>query len=186
MENIYDKYYWQNDKVRLRAVSLEDDNYNEKLDSEAWAMANEEMALPPAITEKNNNEKTELPTDKAIAFSVEDLDGNYIGDARYNDINQRHGTFEIGISIWKNYRNKGYGKAAVMMLLKYAFNELRLNKCNVDCIDCNNGTIALMKSLKFKQEGIIRANIFYNGFYHSKLLFGLTADEYRSLFAESA
>jgi RimJ/RimL family protein N-acetyltransferase len=178
MSDKYEKYYWQNDKVRLRAMQPEDCNYTEKLDSEAWAMASQEMALPPVkkVTKETDPDIT-MDINKPV-FSIENLNGDYIGDIRFNAINERHGTFELGISIWKNYKNKGYAKAAVKTLLDYAFNERRLNKCNVNCIGCNIASISLLKSLGFKQEGIIREEFFFNGKFHDKILFGLTANEY--------
>ena len=156
-----------------------DDNFTEKLDSEAWSLASQEMTLPPVKKFKPIDEEVRYDEDKP-AFSIENLDGEYVGHIQFNEINERHGTFEIGLSMWRNYRNKGYGKAAVKILLEYAFNERRLNKCNADCIDCNTASISLMKSLGFKQEGEIREDIFFNGAYHSRLLFGLTAEEYSS------
>ena len=180
MQDIYEKYYWQNDKVRLRAMRPEDCNYAEKLDSEAWSMASQEMALPPVKKAAKENDSEILMDINKPVFSIENLDGDYIGDIRFNDINERHGTFELGISIWRNYRNKGYAKAAVKILLEYAFNERRLNKCNVDCISCNSASIALWKSLGFQQEGAVREEFFLNGIFHGKLLFGLTANEYKS------
>ena len=180
MQDIYEKYYWQNDRVRIRAMLSEDDNFAEKLDSEAWAMASQEMTLPPVKEVRSDEAETVRYDKNKPAFSIENLDGDYIGHIQFNDINERHGTFEIGLSMWRNYRNKGYGKAAIQLLLEYAFNEMRLNKCNADCIDCNIASISLMKSLGFQQEGTIREDIFFNGKYHSRLLFGLTANEYNS------
>ena len=185
MRDIYEKYYWQNEKVRLRAVLPKDCNFTEKLDSEAWSMASQEMALPP-VKNISSNDNFEIIMDKnKPVFSIENLDGDYVGEIRFNNIDERHGTFEIGISIWRNYRNKGYAKAAVKILLAYAFDQRRLNKCNVDCIDCNNASIALWKSLGFQQEGVVREEFFMNSTFHGKILFGLTANEYKSQFDKS-
>jgi RimJ/RimL family protein N-acetyltransferase len=159
-------------------VRPEDDNYAEKLDSESWAMASQEMPLPP-VRKKTIDAETLQDGDK-LFFPIENLNGDYIGHIQLIDINERHGTFELGISIWRNYRNKGYAKAAVKILLDYAFNERRLNKCNVDCIGCNIASISLWKSLGFKQEGVIREEFFFNGTFHDKIIFGLTATEYKS------
>jgi len=173
------QYYWQNDKVRLRAMEAEDCNFIEKLDSEAWSMASQEMALPPVKRVVKENSEILMETAKPV-FSIENLAGDYVGDIRFNEINERHGTFELGISIWRDYRNQGYAKAAVRILLDYAFNERRLNKCNVDCIDSNIASIALWKSLGFHQEGIVREQFFLKGRFCDKILFGLTATEYKS------
>ena len=181
MQDIYNKYYWQNDKVRIRAMLPEDDNFLEKLDSAAWSMASQEVTLPPVKKDMPSDSEAVRYDENKPSFSIENLDGDYIWHIQFNDINERHGTFEIGLSMWRNYRNKGYGKAAIQILLEYAFNERRLNKCNVDCIDCNVASISLVKSLGFQQEGSIREDIYFNGTYHSRLLFGLTAKEYNSL-----
>lgn len=179
MQDRYNKYYWQNDEVRLRAMHPEDCNYIEKLDSEAWSMASQEMALPPVKRIVKEDEEILMDMSKPV-FSIENLEGDYIGDIRFNEINERHGTFELGISIWGDYRNKGYAKSAVRILLDYAFNQRRLNKCNVDCIANNVASIALWKSLGFQQEGVIREAFFLNGAFHDKILFGLAATEYNA------
>ena len=175
MSEKYENYYWQNDKVRLR-VACPGEGV-EDIDSEAWAMASEEMVLP--VPKKDI---TTTDTDREMfpisAFSIENLDSEYVGIAHFNEINERHGTFELGLMLVRKFRNKGYGKAAMEILLAYAFNERRLNKLNADCIDVNTASIALLKSLGCQQEGVIREAIFYNGIFHDRLLFGLTANEY--------
>ena len=174
MRDQYEQYYWQNDKVRLRAFRPEDKNHDNDLDSEMWALASEEMVLPIAKKEERTAEQNEVTP----SFVIENLNGDYIGSCRFNEINERHGTFSAGLQLMRDYRNKGYGKAAMKILLEYAFNERRLNKFNADCIDCNLASIALMKSLGCQQEGSVREAIFFNGKFHDRLLFGLTAKEY--------
>ena len=178
MQSMYDKYYWQNDKVRLRAVRP--DEGVELLDSEAWTMASEEVVLPfrEGNTKAGEN-KFPIP-----AFSIENLEGEYVGIIHFNEIDERHGTFELGMMLVRKFRNKGYGKSAMKLLLEYAFNERRLNKCNADCIDCNVASVSLIKSLGFKQEGEIRESIFLGGVFRNRLLFGMTVKEYREIQAQ--
>ena len=142
-------------------------------------MASQEMALPPVKRETAAGSTIIMDINKPV-FSIENLDGDYVGDIRFNDINERHGTFELGISIWRNYRNQGYAKAAVKLLLDYAFNQRRLNKCNVDCIECNIASVALWKSLGFRQEGLVREEFYLNGVFYGRVLFGLTVGEYNT------
>ena len=186
MQDIYEAYYWQNDKVRLRAMrpTDEDASAGEDLDSYAWAMASEEMVLPIVKKEVKADNPDAAQNEKAPAFSIENLSGEYVGNIHFNYINERHGTFDIGLIIWREHRNKGYGKAAMEILLDYAFNERRLNKFNVDCVDSNRASAKLMLSLGCTQEGAVREAFFMNGQFHDKLLFGLTANEYRQLKAD--
>jgi RimJ/RimL family protein N-acetyltransferase len=182
MQDIYETYYWQNDKIRLRAMRPEDSDSShiDDLDSLAWAYANDEVALPVVEKEIKATDGAFAQNEKAPAFSIENLDGEYVGHIHFNYINERHGTFSIGLIIRRNYRNKGYGKAAIKLLLEYAFNERRLHKFNGFCLDVNIASARMMLSLGCKQEGTVREEVFYNGKYRDRLLFGLTATEYRS------
>lgn len=177
MQNIYETYYWQNNKVRLRSARPEDSahSHTEDLDSEAWNMIHSEVVLPAVkvsdVTVKQN--------EKAPVFSIENLDGEYIGHIHFNYINERHGTFSIGVIIWRQYRNNGYGKAAMGLLLEYAFNERRLNKFNGFCIDANIASQKMFLSLGCKQEGQVREDVYINGKFHDRILFGLTVGEYK-------
>ncbi|GHU37801.1 hypothetical protein FACS1894105_10590 [Clostridia bacterium] len=95
MQEIYEKYYWQNDMVRLRAFRPEDKSYENDLDSEMWSMASEETVLPIAKKE----EKTAEQNEKTPSFVIENLNGDYIGSIRFNEINERHGTFSAGFML---------------------------------------------------------------------------------------
>ncbi|MGI5899655.1 MAG: GNAT family N-acetyltransferase [Christensenellales bacterium] len=182
MGDIYEKYYWQNHKVRLRAMRPEDDDpqrcFIEDLDSQAWAMCHEEMVLPAVKKEVQTSDSKALMNEKAPAFSIENLDGDYVGHIHFNYINERHGTFSIGLIIWREHRGKGYGKAAMEILLDYAFKQRRLNKFNGYCLDENTASANMMLSLGCRQEGTVKEEVFMDGRYHDRLLFGLTAGEY--------
>jgi len=180
-ENMYDNYYWQNDKVRLRLWLPKDAEYNYlvDLDSDGMSLVQEEVTLPPVKPIIDENSESAKPNIAAPAFSIETLDGEYVGHIHFNYINERHGTFSIGMINIRNQRGKGYGEAAIRLLLDYAFNERRLHKFNAYCLGVNIASAGLMKKLGCKQEGIVREVVFMNGKYHNQLLFGMTEDEYR-------
>ena len=180
-ENMYGNYYWQNAKVRLRLWVPKDAEYNQlvDLDSDGMALVHEEITLPPVkqrIDENGISAKSDIA---APAFSIENLDGEYVGHIHFNYINERHGTFSIGMINIRDQRGKGYGEAAIRLLLDYAFNERRLHKFNAYCLDVNKASVGLMKKLGCRQEGIVRDVVFMNGKYHNQFLFGMTEDEYR-------
>ena len=181
MSNIYDNYYWQDDKIRLRLWEPKDTEFNfqNELDSECMKLVSEEVHLPPARKKINMDGDSAEPNNQAPSFTIETLDGEYVGGLHFNYINERHGTFSIGLVILKSQREKGYGKAALKMLLEYAFNERRLNKFTGFCLDDNIASQKMMLSLGCKQEGIVREEVFCNGKYHDRFLFGMTASEYR-------
>lgn len=178
--DLYSSYYWQNKKVRLRLWQPKDSEYAavDDLDTAALSLVHEEAVLPSAMKKVDLDGDSAEPNLQAPAFSIENLSGEYIGHIHFNYINERHGTFSIGMIIRKEHRGKGYGKAAIKILLEYAFNERRLHKFNGYCLDTNIASAKMMESLGCVREGTIRGVVFMNGSYHDQFFYGLTKAEY--------
>lgn len=179
----YTDYFWQDKKVRLRAIQEEDweSCYINDFDTAARILLECAVELPPTIVgakkfvEENANFTS---TNGRIMFTIENLDGDSIGGINLNSIDERNGTFSIGIVIDKEYRGKGYGTSAMKILLKYAFLERRLNKFNDYVLEGNVGSAQMMRKLGCIQEGIRRQVVYVNGKYLDFILFGLTKDEF--------
>lgn len=179
----YTDYFWQDEKVRLRAIQEEDweSCYISDFDTPARILLECAVELPPTIlgakkfVEDNANFTS---TNGRIMFTIENLDGDSIGGINLNSINERNGTFSIGIVIDKEYRGKGYGTSAMKILLKYAFLERRLNKFNDYVLEGNVGSAQMMRKLGCIQEGVRRQVVYVNGKYLDFILFGLTKDEF--------
>ncbi|MBD7969182.1 GNAT family N-acetyltransferase [Paenibacillus gallinarum] len=179
----YTDYFWQDEKVRLRAIQEEDweSCYISDFDTPARILLECAVELPPTIlgakkfVEDNANFTS---TNGRIMFTIENLDGDSIGGINLNSINERNGTFSIGIVIDKEYRGKGYGTSAMKILLKYAFLERRLNKFNDCVLEGNVGSAQMMRKLGCIQEGVRRQVVYVNGRYLDFILFGLTKDEF--------
>ncbi|WP_405173958.1 GNAT family N-acetyltransferase [Paenibacillus sp. FSL H8-0260] len=61
-------------------------------------------------------------------FTIENLNGEYVGGVNLNSIDEKNCTFSIGVQVDRDHRGKGYGTRAINILLKYAFLELRLKQ----------------------------------------------------------
>ena len=87
-ENTYSNYYWRNDKVRLRLWLPKDAEYNYlvDLDSEGMSLVHEEITLPPEkqVVDEHGGSAKQNPA--APAFSIETLDGEYVGHIHFNYI----------------------------------------------------------------------------------------------------
>lgn len=179
----YDNYYWQNNLVRLRACTPEDvaAGYSSLFDSEARFLLQEEVELPPVMSLRQEENKQWENFNQAagrIMFTIETLDGKAVGGLNLNTINERHGTFSIGIQILVGERGKGYGTAAMRILLKYAFLERRLNKFNSGWVEGNKESEAMHKKLGCIQEGRFRQMTYHEGRYYDWIRVGLTKDEF--------
>lgn len=179
----YSQYFWQDDKIRLRAIREEDweDHYYNRFDTPARRLLECAVELPPTHVEAKNF--TENFSDFSLAkgrimFTIVNMDGENVGGVNLNSIDERNGTFSIGIQIDRDHRGKGYGTRAVRILLKYAFFERRLNKFNDYVLQGNEPSAAMMRKLGCVQEGVRRQVIYTDGKYQDLILFGLTKDEF--------
>ncbi|WP_028612852.1 GNAT family N-acetyltransferase [Paenibacillus harenae] len=182
MRNIdFSKYFWQDEAIRLRAIQPEDweSHYINRFDSPARRLLECAVELPPTVTEaKSFADRYSDFSSNRLMFTIEDLDGENVGGINLNSIDERNGTFSIGIQIDRDHRGKGYGTRAVHILLKYAFFERRLNKFNDSVLEGNEASAAMLRKVGCVQEGIRRQVYFTDGRYFDSILFGLTKEEY--------
>jgi RimJ/RimL family protein N-acetyltransferase len=179
----YQNYFWQNEIVRLRAVEEGDweVHYYNRFDSESRRLLDYEVELPPTEQEAKDLIckfiNFTLGTGR-IMFTIETLDGVNVGGLNLNSVDERNGTFSIGMQIDQNHRGKGYGTAAMKILLKYAFHERRLNKYYGSILYGNIASGTMLKKLGCKEEGRRRQMVYSNGRYYDEILFGLTKEEF--------
>jgi RimJ/RimL family protein N-acetyltransferase len=179
----YSNYFWQDEKVRLRAIQAEDweEHYYNRFDTPARRLLECAVELPPTIDEakKFTERFSEFSSDNGrIMFTIENLNRENIGGINLNSIDERNGTFSIGIQIDRDYRGKGYGTRAIRILLRYAFFERRLNKFNDYVLEGNEASATMLTKLGCLKEGVRRKVIYTNGQYFDVILFGLTKDEF--------
>ena len=179
----YSAYYWQNDKVRLRKATVSDWDafYSNYFDNASRFFLDSEIELP--LSEEGAKERWREfieDTEKSnnIIFTIESLDGEKVGSAYLNAIDERNGTFGLGMIIDRNQRCKGYGTAAVRIIFDYAFNERRLHKYNSFIIEGNTGSEAMLKNIGCQHEGVVRETIYHNGKYWNEIHYGITAEEF--------
>ncbi len=93
----------------------------------------------------------------AYNFAVRIRNGSeVIGMAGLRNVNMHSKSAEMGFWTGQAYRGRGYTKAALKMLLYFSFDILKLNRVYATAISGNDSSIALMKSLGMKEEGILR------------------------------
>ncbi len=156
----------------------------EQSDSEAVRFLNYGMTLPKS--EQDAQEFAERYAqfnnqDERIMFSIETLDGELVGGMNIHSMERKNGTFETGSRVYRSFRGRGYGFEAKVLVLRYAFHELRFQKYNIRCLATNQPMIHHAARLGCQQEGRIRRHIFTQGEYHDELIFGLTREEFDGL-----
>lgn len=85
------------------------------------------------------------------------------------------------IIIGPDFQNEGYGRDALNVVLRIAFDEMGAHKVEIQAWDYNERALHLYSSLGFVEEGRRRAATFHGGTFHDHVQMGILEDEYRAL-----
>ena len=108
--------------------------------------------------------------------------GEYIGTAKLDKINTESMTAEDGIMIGeRRFQGKGYGYQTYDLILKYAFDELKLRKVTGGCNIKNLGMRKIFEGNGYTEEGRFRGVDWIEGEWSDHLYFGIYREEYKEL-----
>jgi RimJ/RimL family protein N-acetyltransferase len=104
-----------------------------------------------------------------------------IGSIGLESINSKNRDTEFGIVIGeKDYWNQGYGTESAGLIIKYAFEQLNLNRVSSRVYDFNLRSQRMHLKLGFREEGRRRQAKYVNGQYHDVIEYGLLRSEWDS------
>ena len=89
--------------------------------------------------------------------------------------------FVGGINIDKPYQDLKLGFDAFDQVLNYCFNELGLNKLLSAVLDTQEITSHGLRKYGFKQESVLREEIYKLGKFHDVIVFSFLAEEYQEM-----
>ena len=81
----------------------------------------------------------------------------------------------------KEIRTRGLATDAWMTLMRYAFEELRLNRINGSALSYNKASLRVCEKVGFKVEGIQRQAVYKNGAYQDLIIMGCLKSDYEEL-----
>lgn len=108
----------------------------------------------------------ELPRSNAVVlFAIRAIFAPQIaGFVVFKNIQPVHRSAELGIRIGNETdRGKGYGKAALALALRYAWNHLNLHRVSLTVFAHNARAIAAYRSVGFKEEGLLNDAAYIDG-----------------------
>ncbi len=117
-----------------------------------------------------------------IYFAITTIeDDNIIGYTSIADIDYRNGScFWNGIKIDPSHAGKGIGTQVALMVLKYVFEELRMERCKGECQEQHENVLKMLLKVGFKQEGLMRNTLYKNGIYNNQWLVSVIKEDYDS------
>lgn len=176
---------WAGERVRLRGIEPEDWPAFREFDEVAAVQRDAWLVMPPRSAEGYRQWARERagakPDNDTFVLAIESQStGLLVGSINTVEVRPIDGHFGYGVAIGKDHQRRGYGRDAVLVLLRYMFTERRYVKCTVGVYAHNKPSQALHAKLGFTEEGRIRRYRFAAGRHEDLILYGLTVEEFAS------
>jgi RimJ/RimL family protein N-acetyltransferase len=181
--------FWKGARIRLRGIEPADadtffawnhDSEMARRVDQIWFPASREFV-------KRWAEKvaTQAPEGDVFYWLLEDNTGQVVGSIDTHHCDRRTGVFSYGITVREEHRRKGYASEAIVMVLRYFFEELRYQKATISAHSYNGASIRLHERLGFQLEGRVRRTVYTEGRFFDELLFGMTREEFQTRYPGS-
>jgi diamine N-acetyltransferase len=162
--------------IFLRALELEDINYlfsienNEKY----WSISDSQIPFSKYLLNRYlNNSDMDIYEAKQLRLVIADFQNITIGLIDLFDIDFKNNRAGVAIIINEKMRSKGFAKEALELLIKYSKTHLSLHQLYCNILEDNTHSVNLFKSVEFKQVGLKKDWIKFDGKYKNELLLQL-------------
>ena len=131
-------------------------------------------------------ESSQLSDTAMFALCLKDND-KYIGNGRLTEIDWVHRSCKYGWLIGDSqYRGRGYGSEALVLLLRYGFHHLGMNRIFTALLSNNKASITSNEKTGLKREGIMRKALYKDGRFHDLVMFAMLRSDFDELHGNSA
>jgi len=110
---------------------------------------------------------------------VENKDDKIIGYTSVSNIDHiNKSCFWSGIKIHPDFHGKGYATQTALLILKFVFEELNIERCTGQCLEEHIVAKKLMEKIGFKVEALQRHSVYKAGMFHNQFVLSILRDEY--------
>lgn len=168
-------------KVRLRSAEKRDiDLFYELWNDEDITRFDGSYHIPPSKEFILENFYKIMNINKKF-LSIINEDKILIGYISYSDFKDIGGSYEIGVTIAKEYWHNGYAQDAIKTLLRFLFMNKGAHRVELEVVDLNKRAIECYLNCGFVKEGIKRKRYFVEGQYRDVILMSILKDDYLNL-----
>ncbi len=116
-----------------------------------------------------------------VHLAIETKEGAHIGNTDLFSVRPEDRKAELGIMIGeKEYWSKGYGTDAIVSLLRFAFDEMNLQRVWLTVDESNARAIACYRKCGFEEEVRLRRDRFVDGQYWDTVVMGILREEFEA------
>jgi RimJ/RimL family protein N-acetyltransferase len=118
-------------------------------------------------------------TDRFFFVICRRADDRPVGSIDLHEVDRRNGSASLGIAIGEeDDRGRGYGTDALIALVAFGFDQLRLERIELDVYDFNDRARAVYERVGFVLEGTMRHALFRDGAFHDVHRMAVLRDEW--------
>jgi RimJ/RimL family protein N-acetyltransferase len=104
--------------------------------------------------------------------------GELVGTCTLATLHRSHRHAELGFALGKAFWGRGYMRAALPVLLRFAFERLGLHRVMADTDPRNTRSIRMLEWLGFRREGYLREHYCCGGEMQDAVVYGLLRSEF--------
>ena len=136
----------------------------------------------PIGASENETYWREVRKDKSRAvFAVETPEGKHFGNVELRNIDWISRNAETVVYIGDpEFRGKGLGNEMLAALFDFAFLRLNMHRLHSRVFGYNKAAAKMAEWAGFKQEGVMREQLFRDGGYHDVIIFGALKTDYEN------
>lgn len=169
-------------KVLLRAIEREDLEFLRKMmndeNLEKYVVG---WSLPISKYEQEKWFEKQVGDKDNLKFIAE-VDGEPIGLATITNIDWKNRKACHGVKLYSDdVKGKGYGTDIVKTIMKYAFEELQINKLYSTILEYNEASLRLYKKCGWEQEGVLKESVYKNNRYINEIVIGILKEQYENI-----
>lgn len=104
--------------------------------------------------------------------------GQVIGECAYGVMDLANRRIELAYFFARPHWGQGIAAEALNPLLKFGFEELRMNRLEARCMPANLASERVMQKCGMTLEGVLREFVYSQGQYHSAKVYSLLSSEW--------
>lgn len=176
---------FQTNRLQIRPVDVKDAEAMFKYRSDPET--NRFLSLIPKSSDdiysfiKKTNPKINIPGSWFQFVIIETDSDQLIGDigVHFLDDGSDNRQVEIGYTLDKDFRGKGYANEALSKIIDYLFGQLKKHRITASIDPKNTNSIKLIEKLGFRKEAHFIESLFFHGEWADDVIYALLAKEWK-------
>lgn len=167
--------FLEGERVVLRPIERDDAEFIQRSRNDP------EIRVPVGVSRPQNRHQVEAHVEERVENGggvnlLVWVDEEPIGEVGFKHL--RRNRPELVYWLIPEYHGEGYGSEAVSLFVDYFFETFDRRGLVARTFDSNDGSIGLLESLGFTQEGRLREHRFVRGEYVDEVFYGLLREEW--------